>query len=259
MAQGEQIKGESFAGRIRAMFDSIAPTYDVLNRVNSFGLDIHWRKDLVRRVSNERPLRILDLAAGTADLSIMLAQKCPNATVIASDLSIGMLEIGEQKVREAGLKQVEFKVANALDLPFDNDSFDAATCAFGIRNFESIQKGYEELFRVLRPGGMVAILELCEPENGFLNLAYNVHMKAVVPVASSLIGHHKDAYDYLAKSIHKVPHRKGMEQLMQKAGLVNTYYKIYPPGVCGLYVGYKPLREESAQHQERIYSLQHRR
>ncbi len=256
MAPGEGIRGESFSNRIRAMFDTIAPTYDLLNRVNSFGLDIHWRKDLVNRVSNEHPSMILDLATGTADLSIMLAKKCNGATVVATDLSIGMLAIGEQKAREAGLDQIKFALADALHLPFDNESFDVATCAFGIRNFESIQKGYEEFNRVLRPGGMVAVLELCEPESRLLNLAYNVHMRAIVPVISSFIGHHRDAYTYLADSIHKVPHRSGMEKLMQKAGLVNTYYKVYTPGVCCLYVGYKPLRDEVYQQKERILGLQ---
>lgn len=238
------------------MFDTIAPTYDLLNRVNSFGLDIYWRKDLVDRVSKERPSKILDLAAGTADLSIMLAKKCTGARVVASDLSIGMLEIGEQKAKAAGLAQIYFTVANALELPFEEDRFDAVTCAFGVRNFESIQRGYEEICRVLRPGGMVAVLELCEPENKLLNLAYNLHARVAIPTISSLIAHNKDAYEYLADSIHHVPHRGSMEELMQMAGLVNTYYKVYVPGVCCLYVGYKPLGDDTFQQQKRIIGLQ---
>lgn len=258
MAKGEKITGLSFTNKIREMFDTIAPTYDFLNRVNSLGLDTLWRKDLVEKVSLERPSKILDLAAGTADLSIMLAKKCLGASVIASDLSIGMLEIGEKKTKDAGLEQVKFAVADAMNLPFEDNSFDAVTCAFGIRNFESILRGYEEIHRVLSPGGMVAILELCEPAGIISNLGYNIHMRAFVPLISSIIGHHRDAYQYLADSIHKVPHRDGMQRIMQKAGLVNTYYKVHKPGVCGLYVGYKPLNENVFELQEKIRNLQDR-
>lgn len=257
MAQREEVKGINFTSGIRAMFDTIAPTYDLLNRVNSFGLDIHWRKDLVRHVANEHPLTILDLAAGTADLSIFMAKRCPQATLVASDLSIGMLEIGEQKARAAGLEQIKFSVADAMSLPFENESFDAVTCAFGVRNFESISNGFKEMKRVLRPGGIVAILELCEPENILCNFGYNLHVRGVIPMIGSIVGHNRNAYKYLADSIHKVPHRASMKQLMEGAGLVNTYYKEYTPGVCCMYVGYKPLSDEIyRQYQERIVGLQ---
>ena len=138
MAKGEEVREDTFAGRIRAMFDDIAPTYDLLNRVNSLGLDQLWRKDLVEHVAVERPELILDLAAGTGDLTLLLAEQCKGATVVASDLSINMLEIGVQKALRKGLSQVKVSVEDAMDLSFEEEHFDVVTCAFGVRNFESV-------------------------------------------------------------------------------------------------------------------------
>lgn len=240
MAKGEEVREATFAGRIRAMFDDIAPTYDLLNRVNSLGLDQLWRKDLVEHVAVERPELILDLAAGTGDLSLLLAEQCKGATVVASDLSINMLEIGVQKALRKGLSQVKVSVEDAMDLSFEEEHFDVVTCAFGVRNFESIARGYQEMYRVLRPGGMVAILELCVPTNPITKAGYNLHVDQVIPFISQLLGRNKAAYQYLGESIRKVPQRRQMEGLMRMAGFINTYYKVYLPGVAALYVGYKP-------------------
>lgn len=258
MAQGEEVRKAGFSGKIKSMFDSIAPTYDLLNRINSLGLDQSWRRDLVGIVANERPTKVLDMAAGTGDLSMMLAEKCTGAEIVACDLSMGMLEIGAEKALEANLYQIQFSIADAMNLPFGNDSFDAVTCAFGVRNFESIYLGYEEFYRVLRPGGIVAVLELCEPDNSLLKMGYDIHMRGIVPIISHVIGHNEDAYEYLADSISNVPQRGKMEGLMQMAGLINTFYKVYLPGVCALYVGYKPHNEDVYNNLLKVIQLQRR-
>lgn len=255
MAKSEEVRETTFSGRIRAMFDDIAPTYDLLNRVNSFGLDQLWRKDLVAHVAEERPEFILDLAAGTGDLSLLLAERCKGATVVASDLSMNMLEIGLEKAIRRGLEQVKISVEDAMDLSFEAEHFDVVTCAFGVRNFESIARGYQEIYRVLRPGGMVAVLELCVPTHPITRAGYNLHVDQVIPWIGQLFGQHRAAYQYLGESIRKVPQRRQMEGLMQMAGFVNTYYKVYTPGVCALYVGFKPESSVFAELYNRLSKI----
>ncbi len=244
MAQKEQIVETKFTHRIRAMFDSIAPTYDILNRLNTGGLDVIWRKDLTRKVAQEKPKRVLDLAAGTCDLSIMLAKSCKGARIVATDLSHNMLRIGAEKASGQGVHSIEIEIEDAMQLTYENNTFDAVTCAFGVRNFESIAHGYEEMFRVLKPGGMVAILELCIPQNALLRLGYDVHMNINVPLVSQLFGRREGAYDYLRESVKSVPQREKMSGLMSMAGFTRTYYDVYPPGVCAIYVGYKPENDK---------------
>ncbi|MDO5016953.1 MAG: bifunctional demethylmenaquinone methyltransferase/2-methoxy-6-polyprenyl-1,4-benzoquinol methylase UbiE [Porphyromonas sp.] len=249
------VKRGSFSGQIRAMFDDIAPTYDLLNRVNSLGLDQGWRADLVHHVAEERPQLILDLAAGTGDLSIMLSEKCPDATIVAGDLSEEMLQLGAKKVSQQGIDGIQFSIEDAMQLSFEDGTFDAVTCAFGVRNFESILRGYEEFFRVLKPGGMAAVLELCEPTNPLLKLGYDLYVKRIIPKVSKWVSGQEAAYDYLGESIRKVPQRRQMQRLMDMAGFINTYYKVYAPGVCGLYVGFKPKSQLIEQQRQRLYEL----
>lgn len=239
----EQGKKE-FAQNIRAMFDSIARRYDVLNHINSFGLDILWRKDIADRVSAEKPSLILDLAAGTGDLTIALARRNRSATVVAADLSLGMLEKALHKAQKERLPRVKVSVVDALEMPFEDNHFDAITCAFGIRNFSSIPDGLDEMYRVVRPGGMVAIMELCEPTEPMTRAMYKFHAGVTIPAVARAVAGNEAAYSYLADSIETVPSRDVMQYLMEEAGFRHTYYKIYTPGVCGLYVGYKPRFEE---------------
>lgn len=238
----------NFADNIRSMFDAIAPTYDKLNRINTFGMDLQWRKVLVNRVAQEVPQSVLDLAAGTGDLSIMLAKACKGAHIIAGDMSEGMLQLAREKADKEGLSQIDIKVMDALNLPYEGEKFDAITCAFGVRNFESIARSYHEMYRVLKPGGMIAILELCEPQKLLNHALYCFHVYVAMPTLASAVGHNKWAYQYLAKSIEKVPQREEMTQLMEMAGFFHTYHKVFLPGVCALYVGYKPMSE--IEHKE---------
>ena len=231
----------AFTKQIRRMFDNLAPKYDLLNKVNSFGLDIHWRKALVEVVSREDPGLILDLAAGTGDVTIALATSIPDATIVAADLSPKMLYRTLYKALDRGFSdRVKISEADALNLPFPDDHFDALTCAFGVRNFEDIPLGLSEMHRVLAPGGMVAILELCEPVTAPVNGLYQFHSAKVMPFVSGLLGAPKESYRYLHDSIAEVPSREVLERLMREAGFRQTYHKIFLPGVAGLYVGYKP-------------------
>ncbi|MDO5036031.1 MAG: ubiquinone/menaquinone biosynthesis methyltransferase [Porphyromonas sp.] len=223
---------------IQRLFDRISPRYDFLNRVNSLGLDLGWRRDLARHVLAERPEVILDVAAGTGDLSLMLAKGAKQ--VVSADISIGMMEHAVQKARRKGIDNIKITVGDALDLPFEHDQFDAVTCAFGVRNFESIIDFYREAYRVLKPNGMIAILEMCRPEHPLLRQGYEIHANVTIPLVSQMLGGNRGAYRYLAKSIEKVPHREEMKWLLEEAGFKQVYYKIYAPEVCGLYVGYKP-------------------
>lgn len=239
MAEKKSIETKPFKQKIRAMFDNIAPTYDILNRVNTSGLDIKWRKDLVNSVALTDPSEILDIAAGTCDLSILLAKTCKMSHITATDISLGMLEIGKSKVSREQLTNISILPGDALQLEFDDNTFDVVTCAFGVRNFESIALGYKEMYRVLKPGGMVAILELCTPTNRFMRFGYDIHMKVNVPIISRLFGRKEGAYNYLRESVQRVPQREQMTLLMKSAGFNPTNYKVYKPGVCALYTGYK--------------------
>lgn len=229
-----------FSDRIKQMFDQIAPKYDVLNKANSFGLDRLWRKELVKRVAAEHPRLVLDLAAGTGDVSIALAKQIPDATIVAADLSRQMLYHTLYKALNADVAdRVKIAVADALDLPYEEGTFDAVTCAFGVRNFADIPTGLSEMYRILKPGGICAILELCPPEQPLLNSLYQIHAQEVIPTMARLFGSDADAYNYLCDSIEVAPNRTVMEYLMAEAGFSGTYYHEFFPGVCVLYVGYK--------------------
>ena len=164
MASEPRRESPAFSTQVRQMFDHIAPQYDLLNKLNSLGLDRYWRHVLVQSVAGSRPRQILDVATGTGDVAIALARACPEAQVTGMDLSREMMAVGVRKVEAAGLAdRIGFGVGDALDIDLPDEAVDAVTCAFGVRNFASLEQGYREFARVLRPGGVVAVLELTEP------------------------------------------------------------------------------------------------
>ncbi|MCH5247028.1 MAG: bifunctional demethylmenaquinone methyltransferase/2-methoxy-6-polyprenyl-1,4-benzoquinol methylase UbiE [Muribaculaceae bacterium] len=229
-------KGE----QIKDMFDSIAPAYDFMNRAMTVGIDRLWRKKAVQTVELKKPQQILDLATGTGDLAIALATRIPQASIVAADLSPQMLEIGRKKTEEAGLsKHITFVEADGLNLPFDDNSFDCVTIAYGIRNFESLEKGFREMKRVLKPGGLIAVLELSTPSNKVARWLYDIYAKNIIPFVGKRISRDSQAYAYLPESINAVAQREGMIQLMQAAGLINCSFKSLTFGTCTFYIGYK--------------------
>ena len=225
-------KGE----QVRDMFDNIARNYDTMNRLMTFGIDNRWRKKCVRLASSDSPAKVLDLAAGTADLSILLAKKMPCSTITAADMSEGMLEIAAKKIAKEGLGQrIEIHVADAMKLPFDNDSFDCVTIAFGVRNFGNLSTGYSEIYRVLKPGGRIVVLELSVPRAKTVLPLYKFYTHCIIPLVGKIMTSDRRAYSYLPDSIAAVPSRNDMTGLMEKAGFRNAAWQSLTFGVATLY------------------------
>lgn len=229
-------KGE----QVREMFDNIAPAYDLMNRMMTLGIDRSWRRKAVAAVSRSGARDILDLATGTGDLAIQLARSIPGARITGADLSEEMLRIGRLKVAEAGLTdRITLTQADGLRLPFADASFDAITVAFGVRNFEHLLEGYAEMARVLRPGGMICILELSEPVSPLVRPFYRLYTRGVIPAVGRLVSRDPRAYTYLPESIAAVPQGADMTALISRAGLTDAVCRRLTLGVCSLYTAVK--------------------
>lgn len=240
MASEPRRESPAFPTQIRQMFDQIAPRYDLLNKLNSLGLDRYWRRVLVQAVAGTHPRQILDVATGTGDVAIALARACPEAQITGMDLSWEMMAVGVRKVEAAGLAdRIGFGVGDALDIDLPDEAVDAVTCAFGVRNFASLEQGFREFARVLTPGGIVAVLELTEPESGLLHTGYRLYTRLYLRRMAQRYSDDPEAYDYLLHSVARVPAREQMTALMEQAGLEQCHYRIFFPGVCGLYVARK--------------------
>ena len=226
--------------QVRQMFDSIAPAYDFMNRAMTLGIDIWWRKLAVKRLRRLQPARILDVATGTGDFAIQLHQSLKPQHILGIDLSQGMLDEARRKVREKGLeKEITFNKDDCMALHLDDESVDAVTVAFGVRNFEHLQQGYHEMARVLRPGGMLCVLELSTPTNPFIRWFYDLYTLHIIPWIGSKKSGDKSAYRYLPQSIAAVPQGDEMLQLMRNAGLKDTTFKRLTLGVCTIYTAVK--------------------
>jgi len=219
-----------------AMFDAIAERYDLLNRLLSLGIDQRWRKKTVAALGAAAQGKVLDLATGTADLAILIAQSSPTAEVTGVDPSTRMLEVGRAKLERLGLLgRIRLEEGEAEHLPFPDASFDAATIAFGIRNVPNRLAGLRELRRVTRPGGKIAILELSEPRKGLLGPAARFHVHTVVPWLGSLLSGAKQ-YRYLQRSIAQFPPAEEFAKTMAEAGLRVLSVTPLTFGVAHLYV-----------------------
>ena len=222
--------------QVRAMFDNIAPAYDFMNRAMTLGIDKIWRSVAVRMIARRRPADILDVATGTGDLAIKLARRLKPRSVTGIDLSEGMIGIGRQKVRSAGLDGVIRLVqGDCLALPFADNSFDCVTVAYGVRNFEHLDAGYREMARVLRPGGMLCVIELSTPRRPLVRPLYNLYTGYLIPAVGRLVSHDTSAYSYLPRSIAAVPQRDDMCRLMTDAGLRSAAWRSLTMGTCCIY------------------------
>ena len=227
--------------QVKQMFDCIAPSYDRMNRLMSLGLDKLWRKKCVRLARDTHPRDILDLAAGTGDLTIALAKAVPGSTVTGGDLSEGMIEVGLKKINAAGLSdRVTLRVADALDLPFADDSFDVVTIAFGVRNFENLARGYAEMLRVLRRDGTLVVLELTPPSSRVVKPLYDFYTGCIIPAVGRSIAGDRRAYSYLPESIAAVPARDKMAALMTSSGFTEPRWQSLSLGVATIYTAKKP-------------------
>lgn len=233
-AKGEQVE---------AMFDSIAPAYDLMNRMMTLGIDRRWRRLASGVVAHHMATlgagepAILDVATGTADLLLAIAAELPGARLTGADLSAEMMAIGRTKLTAAGIspEQVEMVQADSLALPFADGSFDAVTVGFGVRNFADISRGLGELARVLRPGGMLCVLELSTPHSPIVRPFYHLYTRGVIPLVGRLMSRDKGAYTYLPASIAAVPQGRDMTALMEGAGLHDAKARPLTFGVCTLY------------------------
>lgn len=226
--------------QVRQMFDSIAPAYDFMNRAMTMGIDIWWRRLAVKRLKRIRPTSILDVATGTGDFAIQLHNTLHPQHITGVDLSQGMLDEAVRKVKQKGLEgAITFEQGDCMALRMKDETFDAVTVAFGVRNFEHLQQGYREMARVLKPGGMLCVLELSTPTHPLIRWFYDLYTLHIIPWLGSLKSGDKSAYRYLPQSIAAVPQGDDMLQLMRNAGLREATFKRLTLGVCTIYIGIK--------------------
>ena len=228
-------------GQVRQMFDSIAPAYDFMNRAMTLGIDKWWRKVAVKKVKKSTPARILDVATGTGDFAIKLYKDIKPQHVTGMDLSNGMLDVARRKVKEKKLEEaITFEQGDCLAMTYGDQSFDAVTVAFGVRNFEHIEQGYREMHRVLSPGGMLCVVELSTPRNKVIRWFYDIYTLHIIPFIGSLKSHDKSAYRYLPQSIAAVPQGQDMLDIMRKAGFDDCQVRTLTLGTCSIYMARKP-------------------
>jgi demethylmenaquinone methyltransferase/2-methoxy-6-polyprenyl-1,4-benzoquinol methylase len=226
--------------QVADMFNNIAHRYDFLNRFLSAGVDIWWRKKAIRQLKKLNPKKILDVATGTADVAIMTASILNPEKITGIDISDGMLEIGRTKIKKQGLeKTIELLNGDSETIKFADNSFDAVTVAFGVRNFEHLEKGLAEIKRVLKPGGKLVVLEFSQPKTAGVTQLYNVYMKLVAPNVGKIFSKNRNAYKYLDESIKKFPEGKNFTLILDNLGYTNTYCKPLSLGICSIYCGEK--------------------
>ena len=226
--------------QVADMFDDIAVKYDFLNRFLSAGIDIGWRKKAIRQLKELHPKKILDVATGTADVAIMASGILKPEKIIGIDISDGMLEIGRQKIAKQGLNGIiELLNGDSETINFGDATFDAITVAFGVRNFQHLEKGLSEIKRVLKPGGKLVVLEFSQPKMPVVKSIYNLYMKVICPNVGKLFSKNRNAYKYLDASIKKFPEGKNFTQILDNLGYLNTYSKPLSLGICSIYCGTK--------------------
>lgn len=234
--------------QVQQMFDNIAASYDRLNAMMTFGMHRRWLRSLVAEAASAAPTRVLDIATGTGDVALALAHKIPQAHINGIDLSQGMLDVASAKIsRETSdvAERITLKCGDALALPYEDNTFDAVTVAYGVRNFDNLARGYAEMYRVLRPGGRLLVLELSAPPSPIIRLPYKLYVRCAIPTMGRIVSKDSHAYRYLPESVAAVPTRENMCRLMSQAGMVETRWREFFLGVCTLYTATKPL---SSQH-----------
>lgn len=250
MEKAEEVKpyneDEAKGKQVGEMFDAIAPAYDFMNTMMTGGLHVRWRNRALKMVSTMLPQggpkMVLDVACGTGDVSFRLHELFPKAHITGLDLSPGMLEIAERKLAMMDLsaqKHITFLEGDSLKMPFPDETFDVVTVAYGVRNFERLEDGYREMRRVMKPGGVICVIELSEPSNGLIKGGYRVYSRHVIPVVGRMVSHDTRAYSYLPESIAACPQREDMTALMEKAGFKDATYKSLTLGVITIYLACK--------------------
>ena len=222
------------------MFDSIAPSYDTLNHRLSWNIDRRWRNKAIDTLLPHHPRTILDIATGTGDFAILAAKKLNPQRVVGADISEGMMAVGREKVCEEHLDEIiSFAKEDCLNLSFGDATFDAVIAAFGIRNFQELDKGLAEMYRVLKKGGHLCVLELTTPVRFPMRQLFKVYSHTFLPLYGKMISHDKGAYDYLTASIEAFPQGEKMMEILKKARFSETSFKRLTFGICTLYTATK--------------------
>lgn len=224
--------------QVKKMFDSISHKYDFLNHTLSLGIDKIWRKKAIESLKSIKPRNILDIATGTGDMAIE-ALKLNPVKVTGIDISEGMLEIGRKKLKERNINNIELLYGDSENINFTDNTFDAATVAFGVRNFENLEKGLSEINRVLKTGGMLAILEFSKPKTFPVKQLYNFYFTLILPKIGNILSKNKFAYKYLPDSVFNFPDGSDFLTIMKKSGYNNCTQKRFMLGICTLYNGRK--------------------
>jgi demethylmenaquinone methyltransferase/2-methoxy-6-polyprenyl-1,4-benzoquinol methylase len=228
------------AKQVEQMFDNIAPSYDKLNHRLSWNIDKGWRRKAIKQLAPFKPQSLLDIATGTGDFAILAAEMLRPQKLVGADISEGMMEIGRQKVRQKGLQDIiSFDKEDCLHLSYQDETFDAVTAAFGIRNFADLDSGLREMQRVLRKGGHLSIVELTSPVSFPMKQLFHIYSHTVLPVYGRLISKDTSAYSYLTKTIEAFPQGEQMVEILQKAGFSEAHFKRLTCGICTMYFAKK--------------------
>ena len=225
--------------QVEQMFDNISGKYDLLNRILSMGIDVSWRKKVVKSAKKQNPKTILDIATGTGDLAIAMA-KATDAKITGFDLSAGMLEVGKRKIAEENLQdRIEMIQGDAEKMPFADDAFDVITVAFGVRNFENLKKGLDDIYRVLKPGGKLIILEFSQPQAAPMKQLYSFYSRYILPRIGKKISKDQSAYTYLPDSVKAFPHGDEMKKILKNSNFVEPFDKKLTFGIASIYESLK--------------------
>ena len=228
------------AEQVERMFDSIAPTYDKLNHQLSWNIDKGWRRKAIRAIAPFSPRKVLDVATGTGDFAILAAQMLRPDCLVGCDISEGMMDVGKEKVVRLQLDNIiSFAKEDCMRLSFEDNTFDAVTAAFGIRNFPDLDKGLSEMCRVLKKGGHLCIVELTEPKHFPMKQLFRIYSHTVLPIVGRMISKDTSAYGYLTATIEAFPQGERMMDILAKAGFSDATFRRLTFGICTLYIATK--------------------
>ena len=228
--------------QVGEMFDNIAPRYDFMNRFLSAGIDISWRRKAINLFKKEAPKHLLDVATGTADMAIMAQKILAPQKITGIDISEGMLEVGRKKIEKASLQtQIDLRHGDGETINFPSATFDGVMVAFGVRNFEHLEKGLQEILRVMKPGAQLVVLEFSKPRLPGIKSLYSFYMTMIAPQMAGLFSQNKKAYQYLNHSAKAFPDRQHFVSILNKTGYSDTYYKPLSLGICCIYSARKPI------------------
>jgi demethylmenaquinone methyltransferase/2-methoxy-6-polyprenyl-1,4-benzoquinol methylase len=225
--------------QVATMFNNISAKYDLLNHLLSFGIDIYWRKQAIKQLKAHKPKFMLDIATGTGDFALEALVLQPDK-IIGVDISEGMLEVGKQKMRKMGLSEkIELQLGDSEKLLFEENTFDAITVAFGVRNFENLERGLSDMHRVLKKGGVAVVLEFSNPRSFPMKQLYGFYSAYILPLIGRMVSKDTAAYTYLPDSVKAFPDGEKFLEIYKKVGFTNVQWKPMTFGICSIYIGHK--------------------